>query len=736
MNKRIFAIILCFVLLLGCLPAASAATVTEISDKAGFAAIANNLKGSYKLTTDIIFTPEDFAEGGVMYGKLPFATSTMFTGTLDGNGYALVGLQSNTNYTLGDSGKPTGTTMSALFGNLSGTVKNLQLKNTVTNFNFTLDTTDFALVDFRVGAIASTVAKTGIISNCAVDGFVDINGKGKGRLNVGGIAGLCQGKISDCAVYTNIIIRRNYDVWTTVGAIAGHLDTTAATAERCYTNADIAIYNPENAKNTHSGALVGYNTGTVSKCYYPEKYSSATGTNGIYAGVSGQTTDCVSFAATEIAKPETYTYLDFTNLWAIQTVDGAQQPCLQMFACEHTSVGEMVTVLEANCGQEGRKEQRCNLCHEVIVRETIPATGNHTKGEIIVDKLPTCVDEGSGYKDCTVCFQIVEIDIVIPATGVHTPAEEVTTVTAPTCVAEGVGKKLCTVCGGDAETGIVIPATGEHTPATEVTTVTAPTCAVAGVGKKVCTVCGGDAETGIVLPATGNHSWDKGVVTKKPTSKDTGIKTYTCTICGATKTETLATVGVDVLTIFTDIKKSDWFVKNGAIDFVYNEGLFSGITKTTFGPNENMTRGMFVTVLGRLHGVSSKGATTQFTDVKKKDYFSGYVAWAAKNGIVTGTSATTFAPNANVTREQICAMMVRYCNFAKIKLAKVNAPIAFTDAKKISSYARSAVAACQQGGVVGGEKDGNGYRFRPQGNASRAEVATIMMNFSKNYMSK
>ena len=81
-------------------------------------------------------------------------------------------------------------------------------------------------------------------------------------------------------------------------------------------------------------------------------------------------------------------------------------------------------------------------------------------------------------------------------------------------------------------------------------------------------------------------------------------------------------------------------------------------------------------------------------------------------------------------------MMVRYCDYSGIKLAKVNAAITFTDAKSISSYARKAVAACQQGGVVGGEKTDGGYRFRPQGNASRAEVATIMMNFSKNYIAK
>ena len=239
-----------------------------------------------------------------------------------------------------------------------------------------------------------------------------------------------------------------------------------------------------------------------------------------------------------------------------------------------------------------------------------------------------------------------------------------------------------------------------------------------------------------VLRKACKHTQTTWKTTTPATYAKEGVQTLTCLECGkGLDTKSIAKLeGIKTVTVFKDIHNSNWFVKNGAIDFAYNMNLFNGTTETTFGPSENMTRGMFVTVLGRLHGVSSKGATTQFTDVKKKDYFSGYVAWAAKNGIVTGTSSTTFAPNNNVTREQICAMMVRYCNFAKIKLAKVNAPITFTDAKSISSYARKAVAACQQGGVVGGEKDGNGYRFRPQGNASRAEVATIMMNFYKNYI--
>ncbi len=187
--------------------------------------------------------------------------------------------------------------------------------------------------------------------------------------------------------------------------------------------------------------------------------------------------------------------------------------------------------------------------------------------------------------------------------------------------------------------------------------------------------------------------------------------------------------------IFTDVKAKDWFIKNGAVEAAYNFGLFAGTSKTTFGPNDQMTRGMFVTVLGRLQGVDTAelSAKTKFTDVKKNQYYAKYVGWAADNGIVSGLTNTTFGPNANITREQICAIMVRYCDFAGITLQQKNAKINFTDASSVSGYARSAVTACQRAGLVSGEKVNGGYRFRPQGNATRAEVATILTNFMADY---
>ncbi len=206
------------------------------------------------------------------------------------------------------------------------------------------------------------------------------------------------------------------------------------------------------------------------------------------------------------------------------------------------------------------------------------------------------------------------------------------------------------------------------------------------------------------------------------------IRGYTGTVA-----ESFAKWGVKFIALcdkFSDVAKSDWYHENGAIHYCADKKLFSGITATTFGPTQNMTRGMFVTVLGRLDGqkVNNK-VITAFMDVKKNQYYTGYVKWAYENEIVAGTSKRKFEPNANITREQICAIMQRYSNYAGIRIKQYYKVMTFTDSAQISFWAEDAVRACQQGGLVTGEKVGASYRFRPKGNATRAEVATIIMNF-------
>ena len=112
---------------------------------------------------------------------------------------------------------------------------------------------------------------------------------------------------------------------------------------------------------------------------------------------------------------------------------------------------------------------------------------------------------------------------------------------------------------------------------------------------------------------------------------------------------------------FTDVREADWFYDD--VVYAYENGLFSGTSDTTFSPNASMTRAMLVTVLYRLEGQPTVSGRSGFSDVKLNSYYEDAVTWAADNGIVNGTGATTFSPNANVTREQMAAILYRYAQY-------------------------------------------------------------------------
>ena len=177
---------------------------------------------------------------------------------------------------------------------------------------------------------------------------------------------------------------------------------------------------------------------------------------------------------------------------------------------------------------------------------------------------------------------------------------------------------------------------------------------------------------------------------------------------------------------FTDIT-GHWAADN--ILFAASRGLLSGTSDTTFSPGTGMTRGMFVTALGRLAGINPDSYQTgKFTDVKADAYYAPYVNWAAQNGIVEGVTATTFAPDTNINREQMAAIMANYAKKLGYDLPKTLRAVTFADNAQISSWAKNAVKAMQQAGVLAGKANN---RFDPKGTATRAEVATVLRRFVK-----
>ncbi len=178
---------------------------------------------------------------------------------------------------------------------------------------------------------------------------------------------------------------------------------------------------------------------------------------------------------------------------------------------------------------------------------------------------------------------------------------------------------------------------------------------------------------------------------------------------------------------FADVSTSDWFYDD--VMFVYENGLFSGTdSSSSFSPNASMTRAMLVTVLYRLEGEPAVTGGSSFSDVRSGSYYEKAVAWAAANGIVTGTGSTAFSPDAKVTREQLAAILYRYAQYKELATnadAKLNS---FTDAGSVSGYASEALDWAVSEGLINGASG----KLMPKGDATRVQVAAIFHRFVKN----
>ena len=177
---------------------------------------------------------------------------------------------------------------------------------------------------------------------------------------------------------------------------------------------------------------------------------------------------------------------------------------------------------------------------------------------------------------------------------------------------------------------------------------------------------------------------------------------------------------------FKDVKDGKWYTE--PIKYVYYHGLMNGMTDTTFEPNADMSRAMLVTVLWRAEGSPAPKGTTPFTDLKAK-WYKDAVAWAYENKIVNGMSDTTFAPNNSITREQIAAIFYRFADFKGEDVTGREDISKFPDGSKVSKYAKEAMSWAVAEGLISGTKvDGKDY-LDPKGNATRAQVATILMRY-------
>lgn len=180
---------------------------------------------------------------------------------------------------------------------------------------------------------------------------------------------------------------------------------------------------------------------------------------------------------------------------------------------------------------------------------------------------------------------------------------------------------------------------------------------------------------------------------------------------------------------FVDVKESDWFYK--AVKYVHENKLMSGLTTTHFGPGVTLTREQFATILYRMNGSPVVDVTSiPFNDVPAGTWYTKAVLWANGNKIISGYNATTFGTGDQITREQMAVMMYRYGNHMGYNVSARADFEQFADASKVSTYARAAMQWAVAEGIISGNANGT---LNPQGGATRAECASIIMRFDKKY---
>ena len=172
---------------------------------------------------------------------------------------------------------------------------------------------------------------------------------------------------------------------------------------------------------------------------------------------------------------------------------------------------------------------------------------------------------------------------------------------------------------------------------------------------------------------------------------------------------------------FKDVGKKKWFYD--AVKYVYDGELMNGTTADKFEPNANLSRAMFITILGRLAGAETKESDV-FPDIKKNSWYSGYVGWAVDAGVVKGYDDGTFKPNKSLSRQEMAVAVDRFINHLGCRMTSRGGMWNFTDQDKVAKWAVDSLAVLRNSGVVEGDQSGN---FNPKNNITRAEAATIIM---------
>ena len=389
------------------------------------------------------------------------------------------------------------------------------------------------------------------------------------------------------------------------------------------------------------------------------------------------------------------------------------------------------------CTEQSTAFYKCSACGATRTEKIAPL--GHDLSRCDLRPAATCTQPGRAVGTCARCG--VQIDEVIPAKG-HDYSYAETSV-APTCTEPGHYKGTCPTCGKDYDD--VVPALG-HDWGEWVTSIE-PTVSTVGYRYHVCNRDGCGYREGEDIPKLHTHTWDAGVVTQKPTAAEPGVRTYTCTVCGQTRTEAIPATGVPETCnggpacpgyAFRDMPApSIW--SHAGLDYCIYHGYIAGTSATTVTPDGECTRAMIVSILYRVQGEPAKvngyelkKLAAPFDDVERGCWYTDAIWWAKLTGVVSGMSPSTFAPDDPITRAQLAVILYNYTKqFAPESLTETGSLTGFPDADSVPSWARTAMAWAVGNGLISGVGENGVSYLRPEGCATRAQVATILMNYDK-----
>lgn len=404
-------------------------------------------------------------------------------------------------------------------------------------------------------------------------------------------------------------------------------------------------------------------------------------------------------------------------------------------ATDHTWVKTQTN--PPTCTEQGTAFYKCSACGATRTEKIAPL--GHDLSRCDLKPAATCTQPGRAVGTCARCG--VQIDEVIPAKG-HDYSYAETSV-APTCTEPGHYKGTCPTCGKDYDD--VVPALG-HDWGEWVTSIE-PTVSTVGYRYHVCNRDGCGYREGEDIPKLHTHTWDAGVVTQKPTAAEPGVRTYTCTVCGQTRTEAIPATGVPETCnggpacpgyAFRDMPApSIW--SHAGLDYCIDHGYIAGTSATTVTPDGECTRAMIVSILYRVQGEPAKvngyelkKLAAPFDDVERGRWYTDAIWWAKLTGVVSGMSPSTFAPDDPITRAQLAVILYNYTKqFAPESLTETGSLAGFPDAGSVPSWARTAMAWAVGNGLISGVGENGVSYLRPEGCATRAQVATILMNYDK-----